>query len=88
MQIKGAVLAIVIGFSPFAALAQFEGGGRSCSQIAMLCQSQCTGQINGGAKGPQTPESCAAECGGYRAACMRGGTWTGRSSTVVNVRRE
>jgi hypothetical protein len=62
---------------------QFPGRGRSCSDIALACQGNCT-------LGRNTFNSalpyCTKMCGGERAACIKTGTWRG-VAIIVNLKR-
>lgn len=53
---------------------QYEGAGRSCSNIALECQGNCT---NGRNTFNSSPEYCSKMCGGARANCLKTGTWRG-----------
>ncbi len=61
---------------------QYEGGGRSCSDIALTCQGNCT---NGKYTYNSSPQYCSKMCGGAKANCVKTGTWRG-VSIITNLR--
>lgn len=63
---------------------QYEGRGRSCSDIALACQGNCT---VGKYTYDSSPQYCSKMCGGMKASCMKTGTWRG-VDIINNLKRK
>lgn len=87
------IFAFVLVFGPLfaqtdfacrgASCPQYEGDGRSCSDIAMACQGNCT---NGKYTYSSSPQYCSKMCGRAKANCIKTGTWSG-VNMINNLKR-
>ena len=62
----------------------YDGAGRSCSDLTLMCQGNCT---NGKNTFNSAPEYCTKMCGGAHAKCLKTGTWSG-IEIINNLRRQ
>lgn len=92
---RAAIIFVVVLFSsPLAAQTdfacqggscpQYEGRGRSCSDIALACQGNCT---VGKYTYNSSVEYCANMCGRAKKQCVKSGTWRG-VSVINNLHRQ